>query len=381
MFLKSFKFRLYPNKLQRMNIHTHLWLSKNLWNELLAFTKEIYKNYSKFPTKRTLRELVKNSNLYSQVGQELVDRLIDALDRKITLKKKGQVGGFPRFKSIDGMRSLVYPQSGFKLLESRKLQVTPFGKINIKKHRDIVGKIKNLTIKREPSGKYFAIFCVETVPEKSKINSGDQVGVDLGLMNLATLSNGKIIKNPHQFDKLAQTLASAQRKLSRKKKKSHNRKKEQLKVARIHEKISNIRRDYLHKQANYLLSNYSLLALENLKIKEMVMRGHGKNINDASWGIFTNILSYKAEGAGLKIVFVDPRNTSNMCSRCGIPTKKTLWERQHNCLSCGLSINRDLNAAINILTRATVGMTGSNACGDETIVSSSKQEAHGFSRG
>ena len=188
-------------------------------------------------------------------------------------------------------------------------------------------------------------------------------------------------------------LAFFQRELSKKKKGSCHRKKAKKEVAKLHEKIANTRLDFLHKTANRLLSAYSRIAMEKLASREMIMHGHGKGINDASWGIFTNILAYKAENAGSKVVFVDPKNTSKECSGCGQLVDKTLWDRQHDCPSCGLSIDRDINAAINILTRATlrttnrsqdsreqrltttVGMTGSNACEDGAMVPSVKQEA------
>ncbi|NYZ76130.1 transposase, partial [Candidatus Micrarchaeota archaeon] len=229
----------------------HLWVSKELWNEMLAFTKEIYNNYQRFPTKRALREMVKQSGLFSQVGQELVDRLIDALHKKMEMKKKGEKGGFPRFKSFERMKSLHYPQyeTGFWL--DKKLKVTPFGEIAIKKHREITGRIKTLTLKRESSGKWFAIFTAETLKEIPKENNGEAVGLDLGLKTFVTLSNGLRISNPRHFKKHEEELAFIQRKfskkISKKKKGSKNRKRAKHKVSLIHEKITNTRADFLHK--------------------------------------------------------------------------------------------------------------------------------------
>ncbi len=174
------------------------------------------------------------------------------------------------------------------------------------------------------------------------------------------------------FDK---ELAEAQRRLSKKRRGSQNRKKAKHKVAITHEKIANTRTDYLHKQANSLLSHYSLIAMEDLKIRGMAEQGHGKNIYDASWGLLTNILCYKAESAGSRVVFADPKDTTKTCSNCGEKADMCLWDRTYNCSSCGLELDRDVNAARNILMRATQGACGSNACGDETIVSSLKQEA------
>ncbi|NYZ79079.1 IS200/IS605 family element transposase accessory protein TnpB [Candidatus Micrarchaeota archaeon] len=380
--MRAYKFRVYPSKKQEEEMCRHLWVSKELWNEMLAFTKEIYNNYEKFPTKKTLRELVKNSGLFSQVGQELVDRLIDALHRKIEMKKKGEKGGFPRFKSFDRMKSLRYPQYEFGFSLDKKLKVTPFGEISIKKHREVKGRIKTLTLKKEASGKWFAVFCVDTPKEISKENRGAAVGIDLGLKTFATLSNSLKIGNPRHLMKHEDRLAFIQRKFSKKKKRSKSRKRAKVRIARLHEKVADTRKDFLHKTSTQLVNDYSFIALEKLASKEMAEQSYGKQINDAGWNMFANMLAYKAEGAGCRVVFVDPKNTSKMCSRCGnIRNDLTLWDREYDCPNCGLSIDRDLNAARNILTRATPGHGGSNACNslqkerDVAVATSVKQEA------
>lgn len=341
---------------------------------MLAAVKKRYDAEKKFPSKQELREVVKRKGLYSQVAQELVDRLQDALKRKVRAKKEGKRCGFPRFKSFDRMKSLVYPQFGFSL--GRKLKVTPFGELAIKKHREISGQIKTLTIKGEPSGKWFAIFVAEEPKSEPMRNNDPAVGMDLGLVNFAVLSDGTKIKNPHHLNRWGDRLAFQQRRLSRKVKGGRNRRKARIKVARLHEKVANTRRDFLHKLSTKLVSTYSLIAAEKLNSQDMAMNGHGKNINDVAWGMFANMLCYKAGGAGSRVVFVEPENTSKMCSRCGEMVEKTLWDRQHICPKCGLSIDRDLNAARNILKRATLGHSGSNACGNGAVAPSQKQEAH-----
>jgi len=371
--IKSYKFRLYPTKAQAKEMQTHLWLSKNLWNNGLELAKQLYADYQKFPTRSTYQEISKNSGLHSQVAQDVFIRLYLALKAKIRRKKTGLKGGFPRFKSIDRVKSLHYPQSGFSLKE-RKLKVNPFGEINVKKHREVEGTIKTLTLKKESSDKWFAILTAETETVHTPKKEGEKVGIDLGLMTFASISNGEQIKKPKHMRIYEDRLADAQRDLSKKKLRSRNRRKAKLKVARVYAKVADTRKDWLHKSANNLISRYSMIALEDLNVQGIADE-HGKGVSDAGWSIFTNIISYKAESAGCEVVFVNPKNTSKDCSRCGICVPKELWERQHNCPSCGLSIDRDLNAAINILTRATVGMTGSNACEDGTIVPSMKQEA------
>jgi putative transposase len=376
--MRAYKFRIYPSKKQEELLNTHLWLAKNLWNELLEYYKQLYKDFGYFPTRSTLQLMVKDYGLYSQTQQEIAHRVYTSVMRVFRLKKKGIKCGFPRFKSIDRMKSLHYPQYGFSLED--KLMITPFGEIVIKKHREITGKIKTLTLKRESSGKWFAVFCVETQKEIPKENKGEAVGIDLGLKTFATLSNGMKIGNPRHFKKYEERLAFIQRELSKKKKGGSNRKRAKVRVAKLHEKISDCRRDFLHKVSTDLVNIYSFIALEKLASREMAEQNYGKQINDAGWNMFANMLAYKAEGAGCKVVFVDPKNTSKMCNRCrSIRNDLSLWDRTYNCPGCSLSMDRDVNAARNILIRATAGQAGSNASGDVAIATSLKEEARTYS--
>ena len=399
---RAWKFRLYPTKAQAKEMQTHLWFSKNLWNDGLELAKQLYADHQKFPTRNTYQEISKNSGLYSQAAQDVFIRLDLAIKAKLRRKKAGLKGGFPRFKSMDRMKSLHYPQSGFSL-NGKKLKVTPFGEINIKKHRELEGNIKTLTLKKEAAGKWYAIFTSETDVKPVPKNNRSVVGMDLGLINFAVLSDGTVIKNPRHLKKHQDNLRAKQKALSRAKRGSSNRKKAKKRLAAVHEKVRNARRDFLHKLSRQLVNSHSLIALEDLASQEMAEKQFGKSINDAGWSEFISMLSYttgnevpcapmfdasnirEAEGAGSRVVFVNPKSTTKECSRCGILTDKDLSERQHNCPSCGLSMSRDLNAAINILTRATGGTPGSNACEDETStarqVSSMKQEAHAFRRG
>jgi len=380
MTLRSYKFRLYPSVQQEKLICQHFEASRLLWNSLLEQSKKKYEEERSFFSKSELQLMVKGSPLYSQAAQAVCHRLYAAIRAKITAKKQGRDYGFPRFKPNGRIKSLYYPQFGFHL--EHKLSATPFGEIAIKKHREIRGRIKTLALKRESSGKFFAIFCAEIVEPPAKINSGTKVGMDLGLKSFATFSDGRIIKNPRYLKKHEEKLALLQRVLSKKKKGGKNRQKAKLKVARAYEAMANARHDFLHKAANSLLSSYSLIALEALQTQEMAQRNFGKWINDAAWRMFSHILAYKAESAGCKIVFVNPEGTTRECSTCGIEVPKTLRDRMHICPACGLTMDRDLNASINILNRATAGIAGSNACGDGSKEEPSRmQEAYSFRSG
>ncbi|MFH1224884.1 MAG: transposase [Candidatus Diapherotrites archaeon] len=379
--MKAYKYRIYPSKAQEREMNKHLWLSKNLWNELLAHNKRMYRDYGYFATKNSMQRMVKEYGLFSQTQQAISDRLQKAIMRYLSLKKQGKECGFPRFKSIGGMKSLAYPQHGFRL--NKKLKVSPFGEIKIKRHREIEGKIKTLSLKKYASGKWFAVFCAEQEKRQPAPNNGGQIGIDLGLITFAACSDGKKIVNPKHIKLHEGKLASMQRRFVRKIKRSRNRIKAKVKIARLHERVANSRKDFLHKISTNLVNDCSLIALEKLQSQKMAEQTYGKFINDAGWGMFADMLRYKAESAGCEVVFVNPKNTTKMCSRCGSLHDLPLSQRVYSC-ECGLEMDRDVNAAINMLALAmqdTPGMSGINACGNGTIVPSMKQEARGFSHG
>ncbi len=374
--MRAYKFRLYPSKVQEAELCRHLRLAKSLWNALLEHSKNFYGDFGFFPSKNTLQLMVKDYGLYSQVQQEVAHRVYNSVMRVFKLKKKGVKSGFPRFKAFDRMKSLYYPQFGFSL--GSKLEVTPFGRISIRKHREVKDEIKTLVLKRESSGKWFAVFTVEEDCRKPRKNSGEAVGVDLGLKTFATLSNGVEVGNPRHLRKHEEGLACFQRRLSKKKRGSGNRCKAKLRVARLHEKVCNARSDFLHKLSKRLVDSYSVIALEKLASQKMAGQKFGKQINDAGWNMFANMLCYKAEGAGCRVVFVNPENTTKTCSNCKSIQDMPLQERTYECRACGLVIDRDLNAARNILVKATAGTAESNASGEETMVSSMKEDATRF---
>jgi putative transposase len=359
---RAYKFRIYPTRSQEKVMDTHRWVAKNLWNEMLAFCKNTYEKTGKFPNRNQLQIMAKQKGMYSQSSQDISHRLIKSLWTFIQLRKKGKKIGFPRFKNIDRSKSIYYPQSGFWL--GKKLKVTPFGEIKIVKHRGIEGTIKTLSLKRESAGRWYAVFISEIPDTEFRSNGKGQVGIDLGLKTFATLSNGTKINNPRHVKKYEDKLSFLQRGLSNKKKGSRNRWKQKQKVARLHEKVSNTRADFQHKLSHQLVNSYSLIALEKLQPHDMAQQRYGKQINDAGWGMFANMMTYKAESAGCQVVFVNPENTSKTCHVCGNIQNMPLNERIYFCESCHTETDRDINASINILAKATVGHTGSNASGD-----------------
>ncbi len=231
------------------------------------------------------------------------------------------------------------------------LHLSKIGDIKIKLHRPIVGKIKSCTIRRMPTGKWFACFSVEMgdIP-RPPWKDGSVVGIDVGLASFATLSNGEKIDNPRFFREDELALAKAQSKRDKLPKGSSLRRKASKAVARIHERIGDKRADFSNQVSRQLVNRFGVIVFEDLDIQSMLKNHHlAKSISNVAWGMLVKVTESKAAYAGSKVVLVDPKYTSQMCSRCGMIVKKDLSERIHNCSECGLTMDRDLNAAINIL--------------------------------
>ena len=353
-----FRFRLYPSKDQAFLLEEQLELCRQTHNWLLASCKGTYeetgKTLSKFDLDRNLMCLKNQrpeiTSVYSQVLQNISKRIKDAYTGFFARRKAGLKAGLPRFKKYSRYKSITYPQSGFKV-EEGKLHLSKIGNIRIKQHRDLRGQIKTLTVKRMPSGKWYACFSCIVEPEPREKPFKD-IGIDVGLNNYAVLSDGSKIPNPRYYRRSEKRLARVQRGLSRKKKGSRNRNKARLKVARLHEYIQNQRTDFLHKASRIIADTYETVYVEDLKISNMV-KNHclAKSISDVGWGRFIWMIAYKEEESGGQLVQVNPRNTTQNCSQCGETVPKNLSQRTHRCPICGLVMDRDLNAALNVLVR------------------------------
>ena len=356
MQLRMYEYHVYPSTKQKVRLISSFKTSKAIYNELLALNADIYKfggiSLGKFDFNKYLAG--KFPEIHSQVKQNVSDRVYKAFSnffRRVkdkSYKKKG----FPRFKSR--VNSITYPQSGFKILYDKRIEISKVGSIPTVLHRMPQGKIKTLTIKQNRAGQWHAIFACEMPDIQIKHPSVSKVGIDVGLESFATLSNGEFVANPRHIVKAEKRLKMLQRRLSRKVKGSTNKRKAIYKLAKQHLKISNQRNDFLHKLSHRLTKSHAFIAIEDLNIKNMI-RNHSlaKHINDASWNAFAQMLSYKAVTCGGQLVKVDPRNTSRTCSRCGATQDVTLNQREFICLNCGFVAHRDLNAANNILKVGT----------------------------
>ena len=355
---KSYRYRIYPTKSQRSVLDQNLELCRQVYNDTLALRKNAYekdgKSISLYETNSILvswkAQRPELKQVYSQVLQNVQGRVDLAFKAFFRRVKSGEEPGYPRFKGYGRYDSITYKQLGFGIKDG-KLHLAKIGDIKIKLHRPIEGTIKTCTIRRMPTGKWFACFSVEI--EDTSLppwKDGAVVGIDVGLASFATFSNGEKIANPRFFREEEKELARVQRKHSKAPKGTPERKKALKVVERVHERISNRRTDFAHQISHRLVDQFGFIAFEDLNILNM-LKNHclAKSISDVAWGMLVKATESKAAYAGSKVVLVDPRNTSQMCSRCGLIVKKDLSERVHRCPECGLSMDRDLNAAINIL--------------------------------
>jgi len=360
---KVFKYKLYPTKNQIYSIIFQLKGHRFLYNQALEQRKKIYKETGKginYTTQATtlLPKLKKeNKNLvlcnYSSLQQTLrkLDKSFKSFFHRI---KSGEKAGYPLFKSADRFNSIIYASLGDGCqIKANRLYLQNIGCIKVKWHRPIIGNIKTVTVIRK-NNKWYASFVVECKPNYLP-KTNKSIGIDVGLNHFISTSDGMQIRSPKYLRQSERKLTKSQRQLSHKKNGSNRRKKARILVAKNHEKVSNQRLDFCHKTTYFLVQNYDGFAVENLNIKNMSKNRYlAKSISDAGWGMFLNILKSKAENAGRGYKEIDPKWTSQKCSTCGEIVKKSLAVRMHNCPHCGLSLDRDINAALNILQKAWI---------------------------
>ena len=356
-FNRTYRFRLYPNNEQTELLAKHFGCSRFVYNYFLSQRKEQYmltgKSDNYYAQANTLTILKKQEETawLKEVNSQTLQFAIRSLEAAYTnfFKKRAK---FPNFKSKHSKNSFTVPQ--FASVAGGRLFVPKFKDgIKCRVHREIKGKIGKVTITKTPSGKYFvSVFTEEEYITPIK-KTGNSVGVDMGLKDLLITSDGETFKNNRYTRRYERKLAKAQRHLSRKKKGSRGFENQRLKVARLHEKISNSRADYLHKCSISLVRRYDTICIEDLNVKGMTRnRRLSKSITDASWGKFVFMLTYKAEWNSKQVVKVDRFfPSSQTCNVCGYVNKhiKDLSVREWECPECHTHHDRDINAAINIL--------------------------------
>lgn len=388
MSIKAYKYRIYANKTTAEKLQWVLDRARELYNAALSERKDAYrvagKSISYYEQKRDLVEIKEsirpeNQDIASHVLQDVILRVERAYQAFFRRMKNGEEPGYPRFQGRNRYDWFTYPDgAGWKLDEHKRppdkkgmvkvnLHLSKLGTVNLHLHRDIEGTIKTLTIKREGEH-WYAVFTCEVEAEKFLVSYED-VGIDLGVTHFAALSNGEFVDHPRFFRRAEKKLTKAQQALARKKRGSHRRKKAVQRVAKCHRKVRNQRKDFQHKASHKLVNRYQVIVFEELQVKNLTKApepkqdettgqylpngaaakaGLNKSILDAGWSTFTEMVTAKAASAGRTVIFVNPSMTSQVCSGCGAVVKKDLSARWHSC-ACGTELDRDTNAAKNIL--------------------------------
>lgn len=350
--LRSFELRLKPKVAQIAAMRHILADSVETYNAALQERRDAWRLcqkqvgfYDQSKELTGLRQDPQFATIAIDIQREPLRRLDRAFKAFFRRVKAGQKPGYPRFRSRDRYDSFTWHSP---TLAVGGLLVPNLGRIRFKANRAPVGILKSATIIRYGEKWKARIVCdIGHAPNKRTVTSA--IGIDVGLTTLATLSDGTEIANPHWTRQHEEPIARASRLLARKKKRSNNRTRARQALQRAHQRAANARKNYLHHVSKWLVGQYDLIAYEALNVKGMAQGNLAKSIMDAAWGILLFQLRYKAESAGAYAIAVNPRGTSQVCSRCGQNVPKKLSQRKHECPGCGLVLGRDHNAGRNIL--------------------------------
>ena len=356
---KGVKFRAYPNKEQQNLINQTLGCCRFIYNMGLEMRNKAFENGEKVNYSKTSAMLteLKRSDEFSflrDADSVALQQSLRDLDRGFInfFQKRAR---YPRFKSKHNNHQSyrTINQNNKIRIVGKYIRLPKLGYVKIRQTME-VGHINNVTIERTPTGKYFVVLSVEFEP-KLRQNNGDSIGIDVGIKEFYSDSNGNVVNNPKFLEKSLKRLGREQRRLSRKKKDSNNRNKQRIRVAKVYEKITNQRDDFLQKISTMLISENQVICIEDLKIKNMVRnRKLARCISSVSWGKFFSMLEYKANWYGNKLVKVPTiYPSSQTCSCCGYknPLVKNLAVRKWECPNCHSKHDRDVNASINILNK------------------------------
>lgn len=348
--LKAFKYKITPTIKQERLLNKHIGACRFVYNLALETKQTAWAgnkiNLTCFDLINQLPDLKKECSWLKDIGSQTLQQPIRNLDSAFTKFFKGQ-NNFPVFKKKTNRGSFNVPQS--VRIKKGKLFIPKFKEgINIIMHRPITGDIKQATISKTPSDKYFvSILCEtnESIPNKHLIKENTTTGIDLGIKSYLVTSDGEVFDNPKFLKQSLSKLKYIQRKYNK-----HKGKRTKHKLALLHEKVANQRKDFLHKTSTKLIKNHDTICIEDLTISNMVKNQDlAQSINDAGWGFFVKMLKYKAEWNGKNILQIgkfDP--SSKTCSVCGKINKELkLQEREWTC-TCGSVLDRDINAAVNI---------------------------------
>jgi putative transposase len=377
--MRVYKFQLKPNKEQEKQLSNTLNLCRFTYNKLLEklnTQEKINRSEVQHHIVELKKQFPKLKNIYSKTLQYECYRLFSNLSGLSKSKKNGNKVGRLRFKGYKWFKTFIMNQSGYKLIKTNKhynkLHISKIGDINIRCHRKIEGNIKGIIIKKKVNTWEAHII----TDAKYMISKGEnEIGIDMRIISFLYTSNNEKVEYPLYMNQELDKLKNIHRKISKTKRGSNNRKKQCLRLEKVWETIDNKKKDFFHKVTTHLVNNSKFISVEKLNIKSMTKNVKGKyynhrNILDSSWGMFLQMLKFKAESAGIEYVEVEPKNTSKQCCKCGKVQDMPTSIRTYIC-SCGHIIDRDYNASINILARGK----GLTFVGEEWLHSLMNQEA------
>ncbi|KKM12009.1 transposase [Clostridiales bacterium PH28_bin88] len=359
-----YRFEIRPTQEQEQKMFRTLRLCRHLYNRSLEERRATYKATGKSVTysiqQNSLPAFKKENPEYRTVHSQVLQDVLRRVDRAYQNFFEGRAG-YPRFRNRDNYRSFTYPQVDVVRETFQRdgcIYLSKIGFVKVIAHRLFEPeRVFQINIIRKHN-KWYANLTVE-LPDPGQ-TPGDLergIGVDMGLLHFYALSDGTTVDTPRYLSKSEQKLAKLQRRLSRKKKGSKNRRKAKIKVAQCHEKIANQRKDFLHKKSYNLVTSNNVIVMEDLQIRNMAQNRHlAKSIHDASWSAFQKYVEYKCRKYGKQFVKVDPKDTSQTCT-CGHPVAKDLSVRMHKCPRCGLEEDRDVVSAKLILERGLKKLT------------------------
>lgn len=356
---RAYVYRLYPSKSQRARLESVRETCRRFYNDCLAERRDAYQDRGETITKAAQLRRVKvlkatnpyAADVHSHVLQVVVADLDKAFRAFFRRVKAGEAPGYPRFKGRNRFAGFGFKEygNGFKI-DGRRLKLSGVGRIAVRWHRKLEGTIKTCRVYCR-AGKWFvSLACaVETPAPLPK--AGAAIGVDVGLHRLATLSNGEQVENPRWYRRALRKLRVIQRSVARKRIGGSNRRKAVRLLQRLLLKVANTRKDFLNKLADELVKRFDRIVLEDLRVAIMARGRFAKSILDAGWSYLVTRLAHKAESAGREVVLVDPSYTSRTCSACGVVFGHLKLSDRWIACACGVSLDRDHNAAINILGR------------------------------
>jgi putative transposase len=345
--IQTYKFRLYPTNQQESSMAETIETCRRLYNDLLD--DRIENQTDVFEQKRRLTACRKENKYLSQVHSQVLQDVAFRLDKAFG-SFFGGLSKFPKFRRKGRYNSFTYPQlGGFRIVDGR-LYLSMIGKVRVVLHRQADDRMKTCTIARDIDQWYA---CITAEKEETPLpSSNPPIGIDLGVTSVAALSDGTMLLAPKLLKKSEVEIRTLQRSLSRKQKGSKNREKAKVSLEKAWRRLRNRRNDFAHKTSKSFADNYGTIVFEDLNIRGMVKNHHlASAILDACWGKTRQLTAYKAEKRGGRVILVEPRGTSQECSGCGKVVEKDLSERMHLCPHCGLQLDRDVNAARNILAR------------------------------